>query len=639
MQPTKKSAPKPQSPVGEKRRRDTTSEKDGAEHKRRKSSVHQHDKAADETVLGPDIAALPEKQRASVESLVKILQLMVKQASDTRNYRIPDGETPSSIANKLALQIDHAAVQRFGAPTSNDSPYIVQFRSIIFNTKKNPVLMDRLLSGSLTAEGIAAMSTEEMASEDKQREYAALREAAEKQVVLTDDQGPRIRKTHKGEELVDDDDQSRTVEDSVFSAPARRHRDSVQEDGPVQDEGPTDGGSPMRVELPEDVEKGPLAIDTSTAQSSALPGHPSAKAFDVKKVWEHVRSPDQDHQTVHRRQSSIAMQLRHPQGPGEDADIDRLLKDEDNDTAMEDRSSDPSICWSGEIDMQGVGLFTAAARFVAGGDIGQAIPWNQLLASGLPISGRIDKERGNEYISSLRQSATMDVAVLAISPFNEEGRLRMDELFEYFYSRNRWGVINVEKMPNEHVRDLYLIPLEAGGSNLPGFLDMLEYCTIETPRKHSMMLLAMVARTDDLTAKHQPTPSYDHYPLEELAKQTPMQPRQEAPTPTQGPQFSPMTSMPPGPNYGSPYPPPLHGQAAQPPQYGGVAPTFPPKAVEILGHFITAPTAIHLLTSYPEISEVQMSNLRVILDSVPAASTDLQVLQEHLSQSINQRAR
>ena len=75
----------------------------------------------------------------------------------------------------------------------------------MFNLKKNTVLVDRLLSGSLKAAEFVAMEAEEMASADKQREYAAMREAAEKQMILTDEPGPRLRKTHKGEEIVGED--------------------------------------------------------------------------------------------------------------------------------------------------------------------------------------------------------------------------------------------------------------------------------------------------------------------------------------------------------------------------------------------------------------------------------------------------
>ena len=101
--------------------------------------------------------------------------------------------------------MSHAAFELYGEPTGSSSPYFIKMRAIMFNVKKNTVLVDRLLSGSLKADDLVSMEAEEMASEDKQREYAAMREAAEKQMILTEETGPRLRKTHKGEELVGED--------------------------------------------------------------------------------------------------------------------------------------------------------------------------------------------------------------------------------------------------------------------------------------------------------------------------------------------------------------------------------------------------------------------------------------------------
>ncbi|KAF2202932.1 hypothetical protein GQ43DRAFT_439295 [Delitschia confertaspora ATCC 74209] len=649
----------PQSPVGEKRRRDTTVENDGVEPKRRKSSAQQHEKAPQLVAMGTDVAALPEKQRLLVEALVKNLQAMVKQASESRGYRIPDGETPSSVANRLALQIDRAAVQRHGEPPGNDSPYVLQVRSIMFNVKKNPVLIDRLLSGSLTADGIAAMTAEEMASEDKQREYAALREANEKQIVLTEEQGPRIRKTHKGEELVEHE-QARTTEESAPPAPEWRHRDSMQEETRApEDRSPQNSGSPMRAELPEDVGRAPLTVDTSTAQSATVSRPTPSAAFDVKEVWKHVRSPDQEQQAL-RRQSSIATQVQHQEGPGDDADIDRLLKDEDNDTVMGDFSADPTVCWQGTVDMQAVGAFSAVARFVAGGDIGQTVPWAQLLSSTLPIQGRIDKEKGNEYLSQMSTSATLDLAVLTVSPVNHEGRTRMDAMFNYFHPRNRWGVVPVEKLGNESMRDLYVIPIEAGGSNLPGFLDMLEHCTIETPRPQAMIVLALVAKMPEQPPANYPaTPFFNHHSVSEIAvgqiavpqpqQQQQQQQQQDGlnrplSTPSHPPpQFSPMTAFPHGPNYGSPYPPPAlghqQGPPLPPPQFNGPLHHQNKLARDIFGPDIDAPVIVQILTAVPHIREHEMLNLKAILEREPAARSDMGILQQHLSQASTGAAR
>jgi len=351
----------------------------------------------------------------------------------------------------------------------------------------------------------------------------------------------------------------------------------------------------------------------------------------VKEIWKHTRSPDEATQTLHRRQSSIAQVQQQPQGPGDDADIDRLLKDEEDADSpfYSPAGSDATICWQGNIDMPAAGPFAAVARLVAGADVGQKLPWSQLFPPTIPITGRIDFNKGNEYVSGMRGSSTSDVAVLSVSPVNKEGRARMDRLFEYFYSRGRWGVVPSEKLRHESARDLYVVPVGAGAENLPPFLDMLEYCTIDTHRPEPLLLLALIARTQspNATPGGHPTPD-GNYP-------------QPIGTPAGAPQMSPMLGSHPGSQfapsyvpgaYGSPYPPPM--QHAQQPHFNGPPPHHANSlAVEIFGPYIDAPVTIQLLQNNSKMDEGSMRNLKAILDKEPAARTDMMVLQNHLTNS------
>ncbi|OCK80910.1 hypothetical protein K432DRAFT_327365 [Lepidopterella palustris CBS 459.81] len=625
----------PQSPIGEKRRRDNISEKDGVDSKRRKSSAHTQEKAP-HGAIPSDSASLPSLRRATVDALSKALAAQILDASRNGRYRIPDGETPTSLGTRLSLEIDYAMVNNHGPPVANDSEYSVRFRSVLFNSKKNPAILERLLSKSLSAHDLTLMSAEDMAPEDKQREYAALREENDKQVVLVDENGPRIRKTHKGEELVDDDEQPRTGGESVFTVPERRHRGSGQEDSRATDaDSPVDAGSPMRVELPEDVGRtDTLAVDTSAPKSASSTRNPSS-AFDVKEVWRQVRSPDQEHQTFHRRQSSLAVQPQQPEGPGDDADIDRLLKDEENDSPLyspADYSSDSSVCWHGTVDMQAVGPFAAVMRLVAGGDVGQKIPWNQILPPTIPITSRIENVKGNDYVSSMRGSTANDVAVLSVSPVNKDGRARLDRLFDYFYSRGRWGSVLPEKLGHDAARDLYIVPVEAGGGPLPPFLDMLEYCTIETPRRENMLLFVLIARTRSPSTDNTPTPHQQASgapPSGPFATPAPTHGYPPVPTSHPGPQFPPVTGYTPGgDNYGSPYPPshahPLPPNFNPPPHHANRL------AVDIFGPYIDAPVVVQSLQANPDMDEIRMRNLKDILDAEPAARMDMMVLSDYL---------
>lgn len=608
----------PQSPLGEKRRHEAIAEKDSSNKKRRKSSGPKNDNVTAQLATAPDINALPPKQKAMAEKLRDTLAPIIVTASESRGYQMPDGQTAYSIATQLVLDVDRAAFLRHGEPTGPESPFALQLRSIIFNTKKNPGLVDRLLSGSLRAEDMASMSSEEMASDEKQREYAAIREANEKQMVLTEETGPRFRKTHKGDELVETE--------------SYQHQEEFRPPPPPQnDEKPPAVQSPSHdghatVELPEDIgRRESMSVDTTGGADSVR--RPSAN-FDINSVFAQVRSPQNDqHSFLQRRQSSLQQSVKNTQV---DADVDRLLKDEDGDVDMSN-IADESVVWRGSIEMQHMEPCVSVARFVAGGDFGKAIPWNKLLTSSLPIAGRIEEARGDEYIRGLASTNSHDVAVLALSPVTSEGRIVMDTLYKYFHDRQRWGVIPVDRLENEAMRDLYVIPVPEGGSNLPQFMDLLEFCTIETPRREDMVLLALVAKLPDMQSQ----PALFPQTHDVTAHQTPA-PAQPS-NGTNGPSPSPMGN-PHAPTYspvGPAFPPnpytaqPNNGFPPTPTQVAQ-APTPPLDPVAILGPYMASPVVQTILQN-PYNAEA-LYNLKDILDKVPAARDDLNVLAQYLAQ-------
>ncbi|KAJ4377717.1 Transcription factor bye1 [Neocucurbitaria cava] len=627
----------PQSPLGEKRRHEPTSEKANASKKRRKSSHHETKTTSQPTPAG-DIDSLPQNQKALAEKLRETLTPLINTATDARGYRIPDGETAKSLATRMTLQISHAAFSQYGEPTGADSPYFAKLRTIMFNVKKNTVLVDQLLSGSLKAPEFVGMEAEEMASEDKQREYAAMREAAEKQMILTEEAGPRMRKTHKGEELVGED----SFDNHEFKQPNLRERESVDEtamQSPIAHR-PSDS--------PAAAIRDPLSVDTSGTPQNDSARRPST-TFDINSVFDKVRSPQHDQQAfIQRRQSSMQMHDT-AQTPVDDADVDRLLKDEDNDVEMSGYSSDPTVCWQGSISMQSNAPFDAVARFVAGGDFGQVVPWEKLLTNSLSVQGRIESAKGDDYIRGIGHTESHEVAILAVSPVTSDGRGLMDHLYTYFHSRGRWGVVPVDNLGNDIMRDLYVIPIEAGGSNLPPFIDMLEYCTIETPRKEHMLLLALIAKLPEVKPQLPATQHFERFPAQQTVAGQVAQPVSTTHVPTNGPspspvtnphgpQFSPVSAAFPSGQYGNPY-------AQQPSNNGQQQPTIPPnapphhhipRALEILGPYIDAPVIVQILANNISqnsvMSELQMGNLRHICDTVPEARTNISVFMDHLRQ-------
>lgn len=585
-----------------------TPSKDGesaAQQKRRKSSHLAADQAATSTeqrsslganrrssAAGPVVDNLEdlEGQRKKVaEALSKDLKKLIDEESKASSYRIPDGHTASSLGVRLALQIENG----IAAYNEDSKTYADQFRMVLFNLKNNKSLLHRLLSGSLEAEELGGMSSDDMASEELQRQMAKLKEEADKQSIMIQEEAPRVRKTHKGDEVIESETVAKQ-DDNAFSAPLRR-RPTEDIDMPDADQ-PDDN----RVELPEDVgRRPPLNVQTSGSPTQSHMRKSSSANFNIKQVWDSVHSPDEQSsrplQQPPRRRSSVKDEPQQPpQSAIVDTDVDRLLDDDaDN---LDAEPVDPDSLWQGKIHMAGVGQMQASAKWVAGGDPSKRLSWSKLLPQTLEVNGRIPVPLADDYVLGMRNSRSpTDVSVLAVTPSRSDYG-SFEGMFDYFHTRNRWGVFQTSHLAE--LKDMYLIPLEYGDAPFPEFLKALEDNVISADRSERTFLITLIVRSKS------PPPSASATPqVNEVA-------------PAQSPAL-PQTSY-------APQGPP-----------GPVNPDMiPPLAASILGEYITCPTVLLMLGAVPDMEETQLTNLRHILDRVPQTRNDITALSKHLTETM-----
>ncbi|QDS72251.1 hypothetical protein FKW77_005895 [Venturia effusa] len=508
---------------------------------------------------------------------MKVVEDLVKDGQ----FRIPDGETPSSLMTNFALRIEQGLDAHYGGV----SGYSNQARSIIFNMKKNPELIHRMLVGTMQPEELVTMSSDEMATAEEQRKRSAIKEAADKHAILINNDAPRIRKTHKGEEVVENG--MAINESSYTNAPLRRRATHDEQNAPASPTG--DPGSPNMVELPEDFgSRPPLTVDTS-ASHVRKPSN-----FDMESVWRSAPAQDTSHSA-----GAVRTPLRAHQPSDnnmDDPDMDRLLKDEDMDDAIDSPVADGSgMAWKGRVDMAGVAAFNATARWVAGANAGGlGISFDQLIPRKLEITGRIAINRADEYVGGMRYSQTTNVTTLALRPADTAADLEsFRKTFEYFHSKQRWGVINQPGL-NEHVRDIYVVTLEQGMGNSPGFITMLEdrEKSIEEPKPENMLLLTIVVKIRSPPPSATPTTEISHPAAQVNAH---------------APQPSPVAAQGPFPNGGTP----------------PVASGWGANAVQTLGEFIHAPAVQQLKAAGVEMDQMQLTNLRALLEREPSARDDL----------------
>lgn len=522
------------------------------------------------------------KERAPAAKYISsTLKGLIQKAVKDGSFALTPSYTAESYSTQIALDIEHALHVKYA---DDLPPYSEQFRAICFNIKKNNSLLLRVLSGSLTPAALADMKPEQMASEELQKERAAIKEEADKQAVLLHDTGPRYRKTHKGEELVDEQvPYNRKQVEEAPSAPVRRR--TMEEPNP---NAPVDTGSPPpSTELPDGYDQAPAYGE---GQQSPTQG---ANQFNIQQVWQGVEpttgpAQPESSTTPGAKQEDVNMQDVN------DPELSRLLKDE------MDIDTDDKIKWSGTLSMNTVGSFKGTAQFGCGYDMGIQFPYADLLASTLDLDGRISSATADKYVSDMRFSQSNEVCGLVLSPLDDDvNRSGYETVFNYFKEKDRWGVIAIHKHPS--IRDLYVVPIAAGDGPLPNYVSMLTHSDIPTSRPTNLLVLTLVVRTKSSATPIQ-TAGLSGTPVH---PQTPVNPH--------GPSFSPVAG-------GSSFP---------------TAPTRTPSFIEqqILGPYISTPVVRQILDGLPDsMTEVQLQNLKDILENRPETRNDIFKLSLHLNE-------
>ena len=537
----------------------------------------------------PSLDELMPSRKSVATHLIKFFVDQVTVALKAGSLTLRANQSSEDLAHQLGLSIEDAMYenicQRTGEPSE---PYKSQLRSIMFNVKKNISLRDRLLVGSLSPKVLSQMTSGEMASEELQQKDAEIKREAERQHMIIQEQGPRIRRTHKGEELIEDENHG--ANESVFSSGPRR--------APGEAEGSPTDGAPTSP-------KGPQHANPDGFARAPSPG-------------------GNHHEDVF---PEVAPNIREPVPHGKvqaDAEIDQLLRDDEPESPPYSPKdfNDDGIIWRGKVTMPPIGEFSSAAKHVGGADLSGRIPWSQLAPSTLFVDGRIDIKRATEYLCGLQFSKSTDVSVIAVtSPDQAEQKAGFDKMFDYFHSRGRYGVIG--KHPLSAVKDTYLVPMEVGTTAMPEFIELLENISLEGPITERMLLTIFVVKTGESNPpsvqppSHQASqePAVSASPLTAVAS-TPQQPQfSSAMAPTPPHQFA---------GYNQ--------NTTQQPQTSSSL-TGLPAALQVLGPQSDAPAIQQLLKTAPNVDTTQLKVVRDILNRQPSAADHYDTLMHALFQT------
>jgi hypothetical protein len=451
---------------------------------------------------------LESSRQGPAKLIQKSLKVAVPIAISNGVYSLSKDDTSEQKAERLAIEIETAILS-----AHPDKPaYHNQARTISANLKSNQELCNNLLIRKLTPAALAVMDSDDMASNELKKETAEMKARADKQAIMVSDDGPRIRRTHKGEEVVEGDNFA-VANESTMSTARRRSMLDPNANMAIRsrENSPGDG-----VELPADIgdyqshddirglpaSKHPLNVDTKAKPPNRKASGQSD--FDINKVFSSVQTPTS---ASHVRRQSTINNAPPADGPGVDPEIDQMLMDDGNESppySPAEYTNDPDVIWRGSVTMDSIAKFPATAKYAAGADLSASLPWTSILQKELKVAGRIDAERANEYLCSLRYSPPTDLVVVNISPVDGASQ-SFFELYNYFFGKNRYGVLTNKGIGN--IRDTYLVPVPPSPEALPDFVTNLDGHKVPQERFKPMILIALVIRNENYQSPSANSPS------------------------------------------------------------------------------------------------------------------------------------
>ncbi|KAG5974585.1 hypothetical protein E4U55_008133 [Claviceps digitariae] len=620
--------------------------------------------------LAASIAELVAGRAGPAKALKKSISYALGAIVKQGDFDLPEGTSEDELSEDFALQIERAVYDTHPV-NKGQKEYGQQIKSLTFNLKNNLEVLQGLLHGAHTPPALAVMTSEQLASAEMQRQTAEMRARAEKQSILyTQETGPRVRRTHKGEEVVEDENSINDAPIPMAGGPRKRDAgvvDSFQHRPLVKRES-TGGGGGDQTDV-----KG-RSPSHSEAPSQPSPSQPN---FDINKVFSKVKSP-----TVSQNRRPSAPVVR-TNGPGFDPDVDRMLQDETESPPYSptDETEDPDVVWKGSLAMSSIADFQATAKHVGGANFASFGPWTKLIPKRMTVAGRIPQQSAIEYLCSLRYSNLTDIVVVSILPTLAESQHDFRALVDYFISKNRYGVVGNKVASN--VRDTYLVPVPAGDDGHPEFMLNLVDNYIPKTRTEPMLLAVFVYRNEPEQLKQnsdEQTPAPTPQPPSITASPTPglggtrhssMSGPIFSPSTPQG-QFAPPThaGFPGQPTTPVPIPQPPHMQRPPPPAAPALQPQPQPSlplqlqsqsqpqaalappyhasvvsagqmteaqkfqaqqagqniAKEILGNLVSVPTVQFLLPQAHQMSRREWEVIRSIYEKDPRARDDLQYL-------------
>lgn len=400
---------------------------------------------------------LKDKTRASVaKAFVNVFKRNIPES-----YNFPEGMDNEKLSSKWAIQLER---EIFVWCPKKDKKYTDKSRSLMVLIKK-PNVMNRIMDGELSFTKLVNSSPEEIDSELKEYADKVRLESIRRSVLTVDSsQGQRIRRTHKGEEIVEDaNNQQEDVDISIMTRNIDHRR--------FEDKEP-----------PREI----IVNDNNKAAA-----------------YNNYMEDDDDEEE--REEKSEQKQGSDKEGSSSDdkeglplSDIDDVpdLDDEELDFIIKGKTEPKEVTkkplnvklppiqsskiWSGRITFPDFASFSATGEFYTCSNYQNPtnpqevkihnrfinISKEILSKDHYEVEGRLERTRADAYLNKI--ITTRDLILVEITC--TENQSGYDKLYRYLLERNKVGVLSGRPA---FVKDAYLLGIDGNDFNLPEYLKSL----------------------------------------------------------------------------------------------------------------------------------------------------------------------
>lgn len=401
---------------------------------------------------------LKDKTRASVAKA--FYNVFKRNIPDTYNF--DEGQDREKLANKWALLLEHEV---FLFSPKKDKRYTDKSRSLMVLIKK-PNVMNKILDKALSVTKLVNSSPEEV--DEELKEYAEkVRQESIRRSVLTVNEhlGQRIKRTHKGEEIIENANTNNQAEEINVLTKNIDHRrfqddDSAREIVGMDSNLNTSDYSSLNVLENDDDEKPEI--------------HNPDFHDDTGETYEHDKNED-DIANI------------------DDDELDFIIKgdlkppdDKKNPSSKRIGQEQPNVSstniWSGNIVFPEFASFFASGKFVTCTNYKDPVGTENVKLHNRYISiakeilsrdkyeveGRLDRKRAEDYLNQIVSSRDLFLVEMQCKRNYED----FEKLCKYIITNHRFGVLSTRPA---FVKDAYLLFLDGDDAALPPYLRHLPH--------------------------------------------------------------------------------------------------------------------------------------------------------------------